>query len=138
MSKLNSIEVWCDASIEKNKSVSAFLIKDSDNNILEQSVIANNETFTSNMGEFCAVLEAVKSLIELKLVDKPITIYTDSKLVVEQLNNNFVCRSPKLIPFRDEIWKLTELFNSYVTFKWIPREQNQEADSLSRTLYEHL
>ena len=97
-------------------------------------------SMTNNIAEYGAVKGAL-----LELVNWPkgtptgtASLRTDSKLVVEQLNDRWACRSPHLRKMRDEIWVLIEqLHNSglEVLVSWVPREQNHDADEMSRSLY---
>ena len=58
-----------------------------------------------------------------------IVIKGDSQLVIKQINEEYAC--PRMAPFVQEVWKLRKRFQ---TFKadYVPREDNTEADELSR------
>jgi ribonuclease HI len=61
-------------------------------------------------------------------------IYSDSKLIVEQMNKVWMVKAPDLVPLYDiASKKLSNLKQqgTKVTIRWIPREQNQHADSLA-------
>ena len=65
-----------------------------------------------------------------------VVVSSDSKLVVEQCNDNWQCNNKRLSALRDQIWNLSNEFSICdVRSKWIPREENTEADEVSRSLY---
>lgn len=91
---------------------------------------------TNNIAEYAAVHGALRDVLNHGYEDHDILLYTDSKLVVEQLSDRWKCNSPHLRVWRDGIWKLMEQFKKDVSFTWIPREENKEADAMSRVLYD--
>ena len=131
--------VYTDGAVEPvnpgGHGVGGWVIKENDE-ILSKGVLdlGQDPTMTNNRAEYCAVYGALKDMIHRGFVGKPIMLMTDSQLVVNQLNDKWGCRAPHLRTWRDMIWKLTESFSD-VSFHWIPREQNQEADEMSRSLY---
>jgi hypothetical protein len=52
---------------------------------------------------------------------------------VKQLNGEFGC-SLKMAHMRAIVLRWSKLFPA-VTYEWIPREKNKEADAMSRSLY---
>ena len=63
-----------------------------------------------------------------------LTVHCDSKLVVEQCSGRWNCSDQRLGEFRNSIWQLIKHFKR-VSFEWIPRAENAEADAQSRVLY---
>lgn len=96
--------------------------------------LGQDPTMTNNIAEFGAVYGALRELVDRGLAHQPVMLLTDSQLVVNQLNDKWSCRAHHLRQWRDKIWKLTEEFPD-VSFHWIPRAENQEADAMSRSLY---
>jgi ribonuclease HI len=90
---------------------------------------------TNNIAEYAAVYGALDDLLSLGSTAEEVVLHTDSKLVVEQLSDRWKCNSPHLRAWRDKIWKLLEKFDHPVSFQWVPREENTEADAQSRVLY---
>ena len=76
---------------------------------------------TNNVGEYAAVLLALRWVLHA-LPGLPTTIYTDSLLVVNQVNGVWACRKHHLLPFRERIREL--LVKTGVSLAWIPREEN--------------
>lgn len=73
---------------------------------------------TNNEGEYLAVIAALKENLE-----KDITIYSDSQLVVNQLNHEFAIREDRLRKLAEGVWRLAE--GRSITFNWVPREKNK-------------
>ncbi len=88
---------------------------------------------TNNVAEYQAVIYALKKLRvllgkkEVKSVE--VEIRTDSELVVKQLNAKNKIKDADLQPLFLEIWNSKQDFKN-VSFNYIPREQNKEADKL--------
>ena len=80
--------------------------------IFEKSGITNNEA------EYLAIIEALKVI-----TDGELCIYSDSKLVVNQLNHDYSIKEDRLRLLAKEIWDLSS--HLYVKFIWIPREKNK-------------
>lgn len=90
---------------------------------------------SNNVAEYRAVIEALAWLIHNDKYDKPLTICSDSQLLIYQLNGYYQVKAPRLIPLFKEVCHLIKQFPK-VKFKWVSREMNKEADALSRRAYE--
>ena len=89
---------------------------------------------TNNFAEYTALAEALKKLRELRLLSNAV-IRTDSKLLFGQMSAGWKIKGGGYVQKLKEAKDLLEGFSS-VTFEWIPREKNAEADLLSRVAYE--
>jgi ribonuclease HI len=99
--------------------------------------VHGGEFATNNVGEFHAVVAAMLWLLKLPKEKRfPVIINSDSQLIVNQCQGVWDCRDPKLVPLRDMVIKAKKKYGRNVTFHWIPREKNTEADALSRTAYD--
>jgi ribonuclease HI len=58
----------------------------------------------------------------------PLLIKGDSKLVVHQVSGMWRCHKPHLDEVRERAWSVL----AQVVTCWIPREENEEADLLSK------
>lgn len=87
---------------------------------------------TSNVGEWNALILALKVVIELrKHYDAKISIFGDSQLVVNQFNMIWRINEEKFKPYFNEaraLSKLAKIGDAY----WIRREENTHADDLSK------
>ncbi|MBI4653301.1 ribonuclease HI family protein [Candidatus Kuenenbacteria bacterium] len=96
-----------------------------DNKVLEFSKYIGNST--NNQAEYKAVILALEEA--KKLSAKEINFYLDSELVVNQLNRKYKIKNQELSFLFIQIWNLSSNFNK-ITYNYISREQNKEADRL--------
>ncbi|QEL19809.1 ribonuclease HI family protein [Limnoglobus roseus] len=89
-------------------------------------------TVTNNVSEYFGVWEAVRAVALLKSKPPGLLIEGDSKLVVEQLTGNWSSNKPELTRLRDETRDALAALGVPWSARWIPREQNSEADQLTR------
>jgi ribonuclease HI len=131
--------VYCDGSNIKyqgsRRSVGAWIITDSNWEIVSIGTIDTvGKDQTNNIAEYHGLLGALLDLESRGLSSNPIQIYTDSKLVVEQVNNRWALYAPHLRVLRDKCWILLEKFDN-ITIEWVPRALNWSADAISNCLY---
>ncbi|MBS1268023.1 MAG: hypothetical protein MAG458_00741 [Nitrosopumilus sp.] len=74
---------------------------------------------TNNQAEYFAIISALKKFIDS---DYEITIYSDSKNTVNQLNHKFAINNDKLRELARESWKI--MGTSDILIQWIPRKEN--------------
>ena len=110
-----------------------FLVYDGQRKLAEGSGLAGHEV-TSNFAEYTALAEALKKLSALG-VQGDVLVRSDSKLLVGQMSEGWKVKGGMYVQKLKEARDLTKGFRS-VWFEWIPREQNQEADLLTRVAYE--
>lgn len=60
-----------------------------------------------------------------------VTIVSDSELAVRMVLKRKRSKHPHLLSEQVRLWQLIDLFD-YVDARWIPREQNEAADALSK------
>ena len=65
---------------------------------------------------------------------KKIEIKSDSKLVVNQLAGIYKVKGKRIIPLCKQVLLLKTKFSD-IEIKWIPREENKEADRLTNIAY---
>lgn len=84
---------------------------------------------TNNWAEYEAVVIALGKAHELLLRDRDLDFMLDSQLVVEQLKGNWKIKEPEL---KKQAQKVRDLLGGFgtVTFTYIPRAENKEADRL--------
>lgn len=88
---------------------------------------------TNNEAEYLAAIlglaEVKASWGKKKVKDLDVDVYSDSQLLVEQMNGRYKIVNDKLIPLFLKLWNLRTEFGS-VTFNLISREDNTAADRL--------
>jgi ribonuclease HI len=81
----------------------------------------------NNVAEYAALLEALHLAIELNAT--ALRVYSDSELVVKQMNGEYACRSARLYSLN---WTCRKLAGSLdFRIAHIPREHNNEANHLA-------
>ena len=85
---------------------------------------------TNNVAEYLGCFHGIQACIQEGI--KNVTIYGDSKLVVEQVSGRWKVKSDNLKPIYNEIKKVlaTKPFNK-IEFKHVKREKNKRADELA-------
>ena len=117
--------VFCDSSTKK-----ACIVVEGQKPIF----IAYPSPVTNNVGEYKAVLLALQCVLRA-LPGLPATIYTDSLLVVNQVNGVWACRKPHLLPFKRKVNELMQKImngGKDIRLEWIPREENLAGIELER------
>ncbi|MFC1930581.1 ribonuclease HI family protein [Chloroflexota bacterium] len=82
---------------------------------------------TNNQAEYSALIAGIEAALKVGAVS--VDIRADSKLVVEQIRGNYKVKEPKLKPLYQAASRLLSQLKTY-TIKWVPREENSEADKL--------
>lgn len=90
---------------------------------------------TNNVAEYTAVIEALKSILDFvsrisqNAEEKNfIEFYLDSTLVVNQLNGLFKVKDARLRELLSKVRVLEQEVGGIITYAYVPREQNTEAD----------
>ena len=88
---------------------------------------------TNNEAEYAAVIEALLYLINsIKSINSinSINLFLDSNLVVNQINGIFKVKEPRLRELLVKVRELEGQIKVPITYFYMPREQNKEADEL--------
>ena len=88
---------------------------------------------TNNMAEYGALIKALGCVWEKNIADDHLRIKGDSKLVVEQVSGNWACHKDHLRAAKNKVESLLE--GVCFEIKWIPRDENEVADAMSRQAY---
>ena len=110
-----------------------FVIYDGGKKLAQGHGLAGQEV-TSNFSEYTALAEALKKLRQLR-VEGDVLIMSDSQLLVGQMSKGWKVKGGGYVVKLAEVKDLLKGLGS-VAFEWIPREQNEEADLLTRVAYE--
>ncbi len=82
---------------------------------------------TNNVAEYTGALYGIKRAIEIGATQ--IELYMDSKLVIQQLSWQWKIKNQDL---RNIHWEISGIiWDTKMSYNWIPREQNTQADALS-------
>lgn len=85
---------------------------------------------TCNEAEYAAAILAFESLRAKRVHPREVRVFSDSQVLVEQMNGRAAARAPGLRQAQMRLRGLTLEFEK-VTFHYIPREQNRLADALA-------
>ena len=80
----------------------------------------------NNEAEYEALLAEMAMVA--KLGGKVVEVYSDSRLVIRQVNGEFKAREPQMQEFLDKVRHVQSCFNNF-TLRQIPRGQNSHANS---------
>jgi|TARA_B100000959_G_scaffold282939_1_gene350561 ribonuclease HI len=108
------ISVYVDGSGGPNGGF-GFFVKETGESFYEKK-----SEITNNQAEYMAIISALKKFVD---TDNEITIYSDSKNTVNQLNHEFAINNEKLRDLARESWVLIAKFSNLLIV-WIPRKEN--------------
>ena len=139
------IEVWIDGLCEPiNPGGTAsfgYIIKKNGKTMnRDYGVIGSGKGMTNNVGEYTALVHALEKIKILKLDKEKIVVRSDSRLVAYGMGTDpatgrsWKIKAPLILPLYTKAKKLSEGMD--INFLWIPREENEEADQLTRLAYE--
>ena len=89
---------------------------------------------TNNEAEYRAVIKALQ-ISKTLLPYSPVVIYSDSRLVVNQLKGSWKINEDHLKTLYSIATDIAESFYG-VDYMWIPREENGEANDLAQSITE--
>jgi ribonuclease HI len=138
------IEVWIDGLCEPTNpgGTACFgcIIKRNGETIDEgYGAVGSGEDMTNNVAEYTALVRALKKIRELELDKEKIVLRGDSELVIygigidPRIGRSWKVKSSRLIPLLNKAKILAHGMD--ITYEWIPRWKNREADELSRVAY---
>jgi ribonuclease HI len=91
---------------------------------------------TNNLAEWCALGLALRWVLDNANGQYTgLRILGDSMLVIKQLKGQWKCNKEHLRELRDRCKEILREITCPWTATWIPREQNERADELSRRAY---
>ena len=133
------IEVWVDGLCEPvnpgGTACYGYVIKEDGRTICRNhGTVGKGPNMTNNVAEYTALIQALQRIKSLKLAEEKILVRSDSRLVAVGMSKNWKIKAPRILPLFNEAKALASEMN--VTFQWIPREENREADELCRLAYE--
>jgi len=85
---------------------------------------------TNNIAEYQGLLHCLD--LALKHRADSLTVFSDSQLLVNQMNGSYRVKMPHLLELHDQIRNLIERNRIQFQIHYIPREKNREADHLAR------
>ncbi|KAH7848754.1 hypothetical protein Vadar_007298 [Vaccinium darrowii] len=83
---------------------------------------------TNNIAEYEACILGLRMALQYEILE--LTVWGDSDLIIQQSNETFKTRDPKLAPYHQKVKELRKRFNN-IKFIHIPRTDNSFADALA-------
>ena len=115
----------------------AFIVK-SDERIIhsDYGVAAKpfSEESTNNVAEYTALAKALQWLLANNFNSNKVEIKSDSQLIVNQLTGDYKVKSKRIVSLYKQVLLLKRKFQD-IEIKWVPREENREADRLTNKAY---
>jgi len=108
------ISVYVDGSGGENSGYGYF-VKETGESFYEKK-----PNITNNQAEYMAIIAALKKFLNS---NEEITIFSDSKNTVSQLNHKFAINNEQLRVLAREAWNIIGKFSN-LTLTWIPRKEN--------------
>ena len=85
---------------------------------------------TNNVAEYVAAIRGLEWLRSAGYQGR-VTLQGDSQLVIRQMIGDYRVKKEHLRAYHEQLARLVQFFEE-VRFEWVPREQNTEADALSK------
>lgn len=95
--------------------------------------VGEGKGMTNNVAEYEGLMAAAQWIADEGIEEK-IVIKGDSQLVIKQMKDEWNVNSATSKKYVPKIKRLLE--GKDVSFVWVPREENEKADRLSRLAYE--
>ncbi len=108
------ISVYVDGSGGPNGGF-GFFVKETGESFYEKK-----PDITNNQAEYMAIISALNKFVNS---NDEITIYSDSKNTVNQLNHEFAINNEQLRDLAREAWNVISRFSN-LSIIWIPRKEN--------------
>ena len=109
-----TVSIYVDGSGGSNSGY-GFFVKETGESFYEKK-----SNLTNNQAEYMAIISALKQFVAS---NDNITIYSDSKNTVNQLNHEFAINNEKLRDLARESWVIITKFSNLLIV-WIPRKEN--------------
>jgi len=107
-------------------AAAAFILLDENKNQLQaRAFFLGNQT--NNVAEYTAIVKALEAAKQAGA--KEVAVFSDSELLVKQINGLYKVKNPNLRPLFRQTIGLLDNFEAF-SFKHIPRSKNQQADRL--------
>jgi ribonuclease HI len=125
----NKLTIYTDGAARGNPGPAAIgaVIKDDKSDIVA-SISRCLGVTTNNQAEYRAIIAALEKAIGLGA--RQVVLYSDSELVVKQINGQYKVKHAALRPLYMEVVRLAGALESF-KIAHIPREKNAAADALA-------
>lgn len=131
---MHNYTIWYDGSCEPinpgGTAAWGVVVRDKNNDLVgtHNGVIGRGEGMSNNVAEFAAATKALRIILGLGLTNNGCSVLMqgDSLMSVNILNGKWKAKKGLYLPYYEQAGIKVEI-------RWIPREQNEEADALSNS-----
>lgn len=127
------IEVFTDGRAEPNPGLGTYgyVVYESGRRAHAAHGVAG-EGVTNNFAEYYCLVKALQHLYPRR--EEPIKVFSDSTLLVNQMKGEWKFKKGSYSEMYLEAKELAARFHR-LTFEWVPREKNREADELTNVAF---
>ncbi len=123
------LKIYADGACSGNPGIMGIgIVIISEGSVLK-SVSEKKGFGTNNRAEYLAIIRALEEAHRLKADDT--VIFSDSQLIVSQLNKKYNIKSSELRNLAEKVYALSKNFKS-IKFEWTSRAKNSDADTLAK------
>lgn len=126
---MDGLDIFTDGACSGNPGEAAIGVVFKENGTIIREIAEAIGLATNNIAEYTALLRALKEAQILKANN--IRVHTDSQWMFNQIRGTYKVKAEQIKPLYDEAIALAKGFKR-VEFKWIPREENKDADCLAQ------
>jgi ribonuclease HI len=125
-------KLYTDGACWGNPGISSagMVIYDSENNEIFKGAVYLGQG-TNNTAEYSAILEGL--LVAKRLDIKNLKVFSDSELIIKQLNGEYKVKAENLKIYKDRITDIRRSFNS-VSFKHLRREFTDQPHKMAESI----
>ncbi len=137
---MKSVNVFTDGASRGNPGSASIgiVIKDDKGNEIRNHKKFIGE-FTNNSAEYTALIESVRLLKTISKDFDEINFFSDSELMVKQINGKYKIKNPDMKKLSLEFWKEIKSLNIKFSISHVSRDKNKLADKLANeALDEHI
>ena len=133
------LKVFIDGAVEPINpggvgTVGIIVYRDSEKIFREGKVTGEGPRMSNNRAEYEALREVLQWLIDQGLSRENVSVNSDSSLLVNQMQGRWKVKGGLYLNAYNECVQLARQFSS-ISFHWVEREENEEADLLARNAY---
>lgn len=135
---MTKMEVWVDGACEPvnpggTASYGVVVKRDGITIFTDSAVVGSGPEMSNNVAEYSGLIAFLEWYVQYAH-DGKATVHSDSFLLINQMTGYWRARRGLYLPYYKRAWKIIRQnkLKDRIEYRWIPREQNQEADKLSK------
>ena len=100
----------------------------------DSGVIGEGPGMTNIVAEYEALAQVLSYLVKMNMTGEAVEIRSDNKMLVNQMKGEWKVHGGAYLQYHDKARLLASNFPR-ISYKWVPRDSNAEADALTRKAY---